>query len=244
MSTDVAGAKKCSKCGLEKPFTEFYKAKQRDGYQAYCKDCKKGYSRQWAKDNPDKPAYYYAKMTPEQREHKRLGQREWTAKNKERKRESKAASYQRHRESNRIKMAAWYQAHKEEKRAESSQWRKNNRLKMKEFKSRRRARKKAAPGFFNSEQLKLRLDEQDNRCAWCSRRVQTTLHVEHIIPLSRNGTNWINNIVFACGACNSSKKDNLPFEQWYPSNPIIFVCELAHERLLEYYAKVKEDEQG
>lgn len=43
--------KKCSRCGQEKPFADFYAAKRnKDGLQSYCKECQK----QLGKENRQK----------------------------------------------------------------------------------------------------------------------------------------------------------------------------------------------
>lgn len=45
----------CTKCGLEKPFSEFHKHKDtKDGLTYICKDCKKIYNYQYQKENKEK----------------------------------------------------------------------------------------------------------------------------------------------------------------------------------------------
>lgn len=45
----------CSKCGLEKELTEFYKAKQmKDGYQSSCKLCNNAFTKRARAAKPDK----------------------------------------------------------------------------------------------------------------------------------------------------------------------------------------------
>jgi hypothetical protein len=40
--------KKCNKCKLEKPVTEFHMDKRsKDGFQAYCRSCAKAYFKAW-----------------------------------------------------------------------------------------------------------------------------------------------------------------------------------------------------
>jgi hypothetical protein len=47
--------KTCSKCGIEKPEEDFYKAATTlDGRHPWCKSCHKAWSREWAKKNPEK----------------------------------------------------------------------------------------------------------------------------------------------------------------------------------------------
>jgi hypothetical protein len=48
-------------------------------------------------------------------------------------------------------------------------------------------------------------------CTYCSN--PTRLHVDHVIPLARGGSNAFDNLVTSCGPCNQSKGPKLP-EEW------------------------------
>lgn len=43
--------KRCNKCKLEKPLSEFYR--RLDGFQGHCKTCSKAAVRKWNKDHPE-----------------------------------------------------------------------------------------------------------------------------------------------------------------------------------------------
>ena len=49
------------------------------------------------------------------------------------------------------------------------------------------------------------IDEYKNKCAWC--KEEKPLTRDHIVPLSRGGTNKIENIQPLCSSCNSSKRN-------------------------------------
>lgn len=57
--------KKCTKCGVEKPLSEFHKNKKsKDGLSSYCKSCSSIYGKEWLKQNWEKRRasnlkYYY-----------------------------------------------------------------------------------------------------------------------------------------------------------------------------------------
>jgi len=71
--------KKCTKCGIEKPLTEFHKDKnKKDGHRSHCKSCIKKYYA----ENKEKRAKYYA-----ENKEKRA---KWRAENKEKIAKSKA----------------------------------------------------------------------------------------------------------------------------------------------------------
>ena len=55
----VPEGKKCARCGTEKTLEEFSRsAKNRDGFQAWCKKCAHAHRTNWAKANPEKVQSY------------------------------------------------------------------------------------------------------------------------------------------------------------------------------------------
>lgn len=81
----------------------------------------------------------------------------------------------------------------------------------KELASIRRDRRRALQlGCEGSHSIKEWLDKKAQYgycCAYCHRKLRR-LTKDHIIPLSKGGTNFIHNIVPACRHCNSSKRDH------------------------------------
>ena len=50
---DIVVMKRCTKCGEEKPASEFYKNRRsKDGLCSRCKACRRELSRKWRKDHP------------------------------------------------------------------------------------------------------------------------------------------------------------------------------------------------
>ena len=72
----------------------------------------------------------------------------------------------------------------------------------------RRARERNARGSFTRTEWCELKELYNNRCAYCKKR-SNRLTVDHIIPLIKGGANSIDNIVPACGRCNSRKRDKL-----------------------------------
>ncbi len=70
-------------------------------------------------------------------------------------------------------------------------------------------------------------------CAYCGHKFPThELTFDHVIPKSRGGKTWWQNIVLACSKCNSVKDDRTPEEakmplQWRPWKP---TAEELHQR--------------
>lgn len=93
--------------------------------------------------------------------------------------------------------------------------RKNYRAHPEPYKQRaheRRARVLAAEGTFSGEQVRRMLEDQDCKCKACGDDISDAYHEDHVIPLSRGGSNWITNIQLLCPPCNLSKGDKLPHE--------------------------------
>lgn len=83
-------------------------------------------------------------------------------------------------------------------------------------KHRRRAKQYGAAGSFDKWDVQLRYDRQGGLCHYCSEKLELTgprkFQVDHFIPLSRGGENFMTNIVCACPDCNREKANKLPWE--------------------------------
>ncbi len=85
----------------------------------------------------------------------------------------------------------------------------------------RRARKNSVGGSYTPEQAREQYARQKGKCYWCEKKVIWGKHHEdHVIPLSRGGSNDIFNIVIACPHCNWSRNDRLPGE-WAKSGKLL-----------------------
>lgn len=66
------------------------------------------------------------------------------------------------------------------------------------------------------EKISKEVFERDNyTCSYCG-KVGGILEIDHIIPISKNGTNHLNNLTTACRKCNRQKKDKTAeeFNKW------------------------------
>lgn len=204
--------RKCTKCGEKKQVSaEFFHRDKRayDGFESQCKECANKKSR-------ENHAKYYA-ANQEQLVKK---SREWYHSNKQKaaerakryhheNKDAIAEKRKEYRENNKNKLAeymkSWWQANPE---------------KRKEHKSRRRWLKKNATGSHTADDIKAQHKRQKGRCYYCSCKVGKSYHVDHVIPLTRGGSNGPENIVIACQFCNISKKDKMPHE-WKGTNRLL-----------------------
>ena len=116
----------------------------------------------------------------------------------------------------------YHNAHKESIAKRCKRWRENfpekRKLGRKRSEVNRRARLKNAEGSLKKGDIQNQLQTQRCKCWWCKREVGSNYHVDHLIPISRGGSNDKSNIVIACPKCNMSRNNKLPNEwvdRWY-----------------------------
>lgn len=150
----------------------------------------KEYQKEWRKAHPDKAREWSRKWSKAHPEKRREYARKWrkahyVAKEKPIRHVDPEKIKERSRERNR----KWLAEHRDL----DHQKRRN-----------RRARIKEADGKFTTQEWNDLRNDYGHRCAYCNRPMDR-LTADHIIPLTRGGTNGIENIVPACHSCNSSK---------------------------------------
>ena len=95
-------------------------------------------------------------------------------------------------------------------------WRARNPEKCKAYRQASQARRRAVKiGCEGKHSAKEWLDKKSQygfRCAYCHKKLRR-LTTDHIVPLSKGGTDYIYNIVPACKHCNSSKH-NYDLSTW------------------------------
>lgn len=96
-------------------------------------------------------------------------------------------------------------------------WREDNPEKNSVQSHKRRARIRNAPGqSYTVEQISSLWNAVKHKCACCGCVISLkTRHIDHIVPLSRGGSNEIRNVQFLCAKCNTRKaaKDPIDFMQ-------------------------------
>jgi 5-methylcytosine-specific restriction endonuclease McrA len=71
----------------------------------------------------------------------------------------------------------------------------------------RRARKKAAEGTFTEAEWEALKRKYHYKCLCCGKgEPEIRLEPDHVVPLSKGGSNWISNIQPLCKRCNDRKK--------------------------------------
>lgn len=231
--------KRCTQCGNEYPATTEYfhsDSSRFDGLHCYCKPCRKARARShflnnrdailernaraaWKENNPSK-----AKATRDQ----------WQAANRERTNAQARDNSKKHQAKRTVYVREWRAKNAEHYRAYERQYRDRNRervldnarharqrdpLRYRAYILNRRAQELIGPGVTKGDII-AQHERQQGQCYWCSASVADSYHVDHFIPLNRQGLHSPDNIVIACPACNTSKGDKLPYTEWTPPNPL------------------------
>lgn len=196
--------KHCARCGIEKSYSDFYKNNQcRDGYSSYCKDCNKLIGK--AQRNPQKYSAPPRKIKTERRcslckKIKPLS--EFSPK----KRKDTQNGLQSRCKSCVRKLQHQIYWRNPEKQREAARKRPYNRERNKIYLNNRRNKIKSSTENFTLQQwLDLKI-QYKNTCLRCNKQEpEIQLTPDHILPLSKGGSNSIDNIQPLCLSCNIQK---------------------------------------
>jgi hypothetical protein len=198
--------KVCKTCGQEFPNNfDYFPARNNHGRRdtrAHCRDCYKNIKSKHRKNRDPE------KIKAEKRRH-----------------------YRKHKATNNARSQRWYKANKKRLRREFKerydsdpevrrkyidymiQYQKDHPDWVRAREHRRRARKMKNGGSHTAQDIKRIYSEQEGRCFYCGITLFDDYHVDHKQPLSRGGSNGVENICCACPECNLSKS-NKTIPEW------------------------------
>lgn len=182
--------KHCPDCDEWKHHDEFYpNLHNKDGLHTQCKGCAKNRARQWGIKYPNK---YREKIL----------NRYWN--DPEGCKARFRAYYQDNREEMIQRSRDYYWANREKSLVSARRWRKKHPGIIRALAQRRRAKIKGNGGSFTAEEWRALCEKYDNKCLCCGRN-DVPLTVDHVIPISKGGSNDIKNCQPLCKQCNSKK---------------------------------------
>ena len=126
--------------------------------------------------------------------------KEWREFNPERALAIRQAHYAANKEEIVSKVAEWDAANPDGRRVRSRNY---------------RAKLHAAEGSHTRQEILAMHKAQKGKCVYCREPLDTNYHADHIVALSKGGSNWISNIQLTCGPCNNRKRatDPIAFAQ-------------------------------
>lgn len=213
--------KRCTKCGISKPFEAFTKHKLgRDGLRPRCRECTAAANAVYRARNQDKIKAYNATYRVEHVAERAAYNRKWLIENRGRANENSARWKKLNPEKMRPGKRAWnranpdkvrrhkqteYERHREKIIQRVAAWRvEKPDLRLAQHRKRRSLQAGAAgANYTTAAMIAARFDLYGSRCYYCDQEDADS--VDHRIPLARGGSHWPANLVPCCRRCNSSK---------------------------------------
>ena len=136
--------------------------------------------------------------------------RKWKASNRDRTNQINLESYHKNKnDPDKVaRRRAYRRANLERRRLEFAVYRK----KYPERTRTRLSKRRKAEGSFTPDDVLEKFNNQEGKCL-CGVDLKAAYHIDHVIPLSRGGTNWAHNIQLLCASCNLHKGSRL-MEEW------------------------------
>lgn len=195
----------CSKCKEEKPATSeyYYKSKHnKGGLDSQCKECRKTYRENYLSIN---------------KEHVYKNKKAWISKNKEKyklqRKKDNAKYILKNRDKRNEYNKRWAREHRDIMNKNQLLYLKTEKGKITEKK--RQYKRRCAKGSFTYEQWEDCKNFFDNKCAYTGVSLtEETSTIDHIVPISKTGSNNIWNICPSINYANFSK-NNSNMEEWY-----------------------------
>ena len=80
-------------------------------------------------------------------------------------------------------------------------------------------RRKHAEGFYTDEDVRCLYELQNGECYFCGDKLGMighlgSFHIDHLVPVSKGGTNWPGNLALVCEFCNKRKYNHNATRLW------------------------------
>jgi len=174
------------------------------------------YLREWRKKNKDHSKQYREANAEKIKRQKA----EWVANNYDDVTAYAKEYYAANRDMRSETAKRWRDVNPERHVQNVLDWQKANPDRVKAHQHKRRSLKVNAAGAFSAEDIMSLFDAQDGKCnnPYCRTELtESNKELDHIVPISKGGSNFPSNLQWLCGSCNASKKDKDwdVFLSWY-----------------------------
>jgi 5-methylcytosine-specific restriction endonuclease McrA len=204
-------SKLCRGCGVEKSLAEFYKHPQMaDGHLNKCKVCVRARAQKYRREHLEQ--YAQLEKARANLPHRIEARRKYQEEHKEEISEYKKRWAAENEECVSASKRSYCEREREEVLARSKKWAEDNPEKVRQAKTnnlrKRRAARHASRGNFTVEEIKLLCESYGNKCLACG-DTEAVLEADHVVPLTKGGSDEISNIQPLCGSCNRKKFVNI-----------------------------------
>ena len=229
--SSIPDGKVCTKCDTWLPLTEYSPhTRAKDGRASSCRRCHRKVNNAYHAKNKERAKAYRQSNKEIAKEYSR----EYRAKNKERikaqrkayrranaevlqqrdrerhlanpnpKRQRERVRHARNPQRKRDYERTWRVAHPDKWAAQMESWRARNAERIRSYQKTSKARRRSGTqGHFTAAEWRDLCAQHGNRCLRCG--AEGSLSVDHVVPISRGGTNTIDNIQPLCLPCNLHK---------------------------------------
>lgn len=82
-----------------------------------------------------------------------------------------------------------------------------------------RFERKHSEGFYTESDVEKLFTMQSGECYFCGKRLGSigekfAFHIDHLLPIAKDGTNWPGNLALTCGFCNKRKHSASTNQLW------------------------------
>lgn len=173
---------------------------------------RKDYEKRYREDNREKITAKTMRWRAANRERWDEAARAWLDANKEHVAGLRKAYHEANRDKRAADNRAWRERNGEHIKAVRDEWLAANPLKARIYAEKRRALKQASGGAYTTEQIEALAKRQKHKCAECKCSIRDKYDIDHIMPLSKGGSNDIKNIQLLCEPCNQRKHNKHPLD--------------------------------
>lgn len=188
--------KTCYRCGLNQSIESYNKNRSSsDGRSSECRICVNNYNKLYRNTmNKVKVAEYNKQYRNDNKEKLKAKHKIYKNLNKD---------------EMAIRQHKWYEKNKDSVKTRTAKSKKSNPKQHSNYANKRRAKKKSLfTEKFSTNDI---INKYGDKCFYCSGVFE---HIDHYIPLSKNGTHTLDNVRPSCKKCNLCKNSKSP-EDWY-----------------------------
>jgi 5-methylcytosine-specific restriction endonuclease McrA len=230
---DNISQKTCTVCLITKPATYEFFYKQREKVGSRCKECCSAIAKKWRFDNKERHATNNKKWATQNKKRRSEYKKQYNKKNAKHNADINKIWRKNNSEKLKENLKLFHQNNPNYRRLDREinfeyyknyyeKWRSENKEKVNKYSRKRRALKSATLSESYSAQLILEIYGYNCYICFCpidvnvDRKIgknkswQFALHLDHVIPLSKGGTDLIENIRPTHAVCNLKKGSKTP----------------------------------